>query len=315
MQGRIENDIKKAEKIKRILVGKPAYMEDYLISMSGKTMGSKLAYMRYVLNFLDWISEQINIQKAENFKGVRPSMISRYLEYIGEGKKSSIKAARYYAISNFFKFLYFEGYIDTNPCDRIPAPKIKDEAELVYMNKKEVRMVEKKIATLGNGKWGKRDMAIFTLGVTTGLRVTAISEINIEDIDFERRVIKVVEKGNVNREVGIGNKVAEILEDWIFERNQIIGTETGALFISNRKQRMGVSTIQKMLTKYTNGLDKHISPHKMRSTFATNLYSAKRDVYAVAKALGHKNVQVTARYAEVVEEQKKEIADIMDQLL
>lgn len=317
MKGRMENDVKKAEKIRRILIDAPSYMEDYLISMSDKTMGSKLVYIRYILDFLDWLSStaQINVKREEEFKLVKPSMVSKYLEFAGEGKGNSIKASRYYAISNFFKFLYFESYIDVNPCDRVPAPKNKELPKIVAMNKEEVKEVEKKILEIGKGKWGKRDLAIFMLGVTTGLRVTAISEINIEDINFEERKIRVVEKGKITKDIEIGDKVCQIIKEWILERNDLIDNDWGPLFISNQRTRISTQTIRRMMQKYTVGLNKHITPHKMRSTCATILCEETGNVFLAQNVLGHKSPRTTMRYAEFTKQQQKKATNVMNSII
>lgn len=316
MQGRKENDAKKLKKIRELLIGKPDYMEDYLISMGRKTPGSKLTYIRYVLEFLNYLSPELDVYDVKCFKEIRPSAINKYMEFIGKGKGDSTKATKFYAISNFFRFLYFEGYISVNPCERIETPKIKDTPEVVAMSEEEVALVKRRILENGSiaEKWRKRDLVLFTLGCRSGLRVSALSEINMEDIDYENKSIRVVEKGDVEKIIYIGSNTMELIKDWIHERNRIMGGDEGALFVSNRKQRLSVRRIQEMIANYTSCLDKHITPHKMRSTCATTLYEKTGDIYAVQNTLGHKNIKNTMRYAKYTDEKKKQVANIMDEL-
>ena len=102
------------------------------------------------------------------------------------------------------------------------------------------------------------------------------------------------------------------LKDWCLTREELLKgfEETEALFISNRRIRISTQAIRKLLAKYTSNIDKHITPHKMRSTFATNVYSATGDSYATANALGHTSTSSTKRYALIEDEKKREIADI-----
>jgi integrase/recombinase XerC len=111
-----------------------------------------------------------------------------------------------------------------------------------------------------------------------------------------------IEKGEEERTVFLSDKMMELLKTWLYDREQILrkcNVDCDALFISSEKQRIGITTIRDMLKKYTYNIDKHITPHKLRSTAATNLYEKTGDIYLVADVLGHHNIQNTRRYAKV----------------
>ena len=134
--------------------------------------------------------------------------------------------------------------------------------------------------------------------------------------NLERKTIKIVEKGNKIRTVMFSDGLKEILQDWINDRHQIVGLDKiEALFISNRKQRMSTDCVRQMLKKYTYNIDKHITPHKLRSTCATNVYNATGDIYLTANVLGHSNIANTRRYADISEERKQKAATAMDKIL
>jgi site-specific recombinase XerD len=134
----------------------------------------------------------------------------------------------------------------------------------------------------------------------------------MEDIDFDDRSIVVTEKGNKTRVVFFGENVKRELLYWIRHRREIMGTNDGPLFVSNRKKRISVCAVQDILKKYTAGFDKHITPHKMRSTCATNLYEETHDIYLVQNVLGHSNIANTRRYADMSEEYRRDAASIID---
>lgn len=166
--------------------------------------------------------------------------------------------------------------------------------------------------------WKKRDYAIVMLALSLGLRVTSISEINIDDINFETNELKIVEKGNKIRTLMFSDGLAEILLEWVKDREEKLedmDEDISALFISRQHQRLTAPSIRAMLKKYTYNIDKKITPHKLRSTCATNVYEQTGDIYLTADILGHSNIQNTKRYASISEEKKKKAASAMDNIL
>ena len=178
------------------------------------------------------------------------------------------------------------------------------------MSDREVRKLKGTVSY--NGKNSKRDNCIITIGCATGLRVSAIVNIDIEDIDFDNQTIKVVEKGNIERIINIGPNTIQAIRDWMEERYKRVGNNSGPLFVSNKKSRISVRTVQEMIQKATQDFDKHITPHKMRSTCAMKLYNKTGDIYLTAEQLGHKNLRNTMKYAKASEEKRKDAALLLD---
>ena len=236
-------------------------------------------------------------------------------ELNGEYKelKESTQCTIYSSLCSFFEFLERESYIEDNPFSnhRIERPKVK-ENPVVFLTPEEVRRVEKEImdgdgnaVSIGKQKdWKYRDLLLFRIPVVNGLRVTALSEINVEDIDFLHKKITVTEKGNITKKVDFDPKTERYLRIWIKQREELLNGSSGnALFISNRRTRMTVRTIERVIEKYTECIPgKHITPHKLRSTCGTNAYQQKKDIYLVSKILGHKTTSPTRRYAAVFDE-------------
>ena len=337
MRGRVENEQRMDAKIIEKLRSEPSYMTDYMQSFVRKSYTTKNAYIGYVLEFIHYLEETFgyNINDVNMFVNVKPSMINGYMNYLTRVEKTmnngmvvkngaSIQCKKFYAIKDFFKFLLNDDYITKNPCDNIDPPKVDTVIDVVAMDKEEINLF---LSNVINGvgtqrsksyqaKWKNRDYAVMTLALSLGLRVTSISEINVEDIDFDSNCITVTEKGNNTRKLLFSNNLKAILLEWMKDRNQMLGSERcDALFISNQKKRLCDQSIANLVTKYSRGIDKHITPHKLRSTCATNIYSATGDIYLTADVIGHRNIQNTRRYAKVVDEQKQKAIQAMDKIM
>ncbi|HCX65085.1 MAG TPA: integrase, partial [Eubacteriaceae bacterium] len=159
----------------------------------------------------------------------------------------------------------------------------------------------------------ERDLALMTLFLGTGIRVSELVALNIDDFDFSNNSFLITRKGGNQVVLYFSDEVKQVLSNYLGIRNQtdaLPGHEE-ALFLSLQKKRLGVSSIQKLIKKYTEKVTplKNISPHKLRSTFGTNLYRESGDIYLVADVLGHKDVNTTKKhYAAIGDEQRRQAA-------
>jgi len=326
MKGRKENEEKKLRKIEAKIASQPTYIKKYYYTLDDKSYTTKDTYINYILDFIEFIRDELNLDTSNVscFNNIKKSDIDYYLA--GLNGKTSIKRCRLYGIKTFFKFLEDDEYISNNPCLRVTAPREKEEHTITSLTKKEISIIKKNIfngcgserAKLIQQKWRKRDYAIVMLGLSLGLRATSLSEINLEDINFDTKEITIVEKGNKTRTIMFSDDLKSVLLDWIENRKYILGDEcenTSALFISNRHTRITIFGIENLIKKYTQNIDKHITPHKLRSTCATNVYNKTGDIYLTADILGHSNIANTRRYAQISEERKKKAATAMDDIL
>jgi site-specific recombinase XerD len=158
-----------------------------------------------------------------------------------------------------------------------------------------------------------RDLAIVTLLLGTGIRVSECVGININDIDWKNMGVKVHRKGGAEVVVYFGDEVAVALNDYYEERkgiNAIAGNEE-AFFLSMQRKRIGVRAVENLVKKYAKMVTnvKNITPHKLRSTYGTNLYRETGDIYLVADVLGHKDVNTTRKhYAQIEDDRRREAA-------
>ena len=323
MQGRKEHENMIAIRLEKKVLSYPGYMKGFYYYLVNKSYTTKEAYINKTIKFLEFLKDDIgfDINDVNCFKDVKPSIINMYINKMGN-MKNTAKACNLYAIKNFFQYLYNDDIIDKNPFEKVSIQKDNVEHKITYLDKKEMKKVEKNIKNWEensrSSKWVSRDYAIVVLSLSLGLRVTSVSEIDIDDINLERKTIKIVEKGNKIREVMFSEKVEQVLLQWLKDREVILSPhliQVRALFISARKTRITSRSIFNIVEKYTKNIDKHITPHKLRSTCATNTYNKTGDIYLTADVLGHSNIANTRRYAQISEERKKKAAQAMDDIL
>lgn len=326
MKGRLEHELTMENKIKELIEYSPSYMKNYYQTILNKSYTTQNTYIRYVIDFLDFIDNEygIDIRDANNLGQIKTSMVSSYI--YGLKTKSAVKAARLYGIKSFFKYLINDDYITSNPCDNVTPPKDRKEHKITYLTKEEIEIVKNNILTgcgsdyakIRQQKWTNRDYAIVMLGLSLGLRVASLTEINLQDIDFDHMEIEITEKGNKTRKICFGNKIKEVIIEWLKDRDEMLeekGVETDALFISCQMTRMTSRSISRLVEKYTYNIDKHITPHKLRSTCATNFYNNTKDIYQTADVLGHSNISNTRKYVQIDQSRKREAAKTMDNIL
>ena len=334
MSGRLEKDRLIEEKIKLLVQEQPSVISGYSMSFGRKTSNTKIKYIRHVINFCTYLINEfsIDMNNYQDMQNINYSHITAYMNYIsihspnGEYviKESGSCAAVFYAIKHFCKYLKLCRYIQHNPCEDVEVPKDNKQRNIVSLSQDEIQIIKNNInkgvgtskAKATQVKWKNRDLCLISLGITTGLRVSALSNIDIDDIDFQEKSIKTIEKGNVERTVYLSDKMIELIKIWMKDREVLLkDNDCNALFISAKHQRIGVTTIREMLKKYTYNINKNISPHKLRSTTATNLYDITGDIYLVADVLGHSNIQNTRRYACVSNDRRKLAANTLSKLM
>ena len=157
-----------------------------------------------------------------------------------------------------------------------------------------------------------RDIALLTLLLGTGIRVSECVGLDLEDVDFKNNGIKIRRKGGYEAVIYFGEEVEEALQDYLEERNHVI-PQSGhehALFLSMQNRRISVRAVENMVKKYSATVTslKKITPHKLRSTYGTSLYRETGDIYLVADVLGHKDVNTTKKHYAALEDERRRSA-------
>ena len=157
-----------------------------------------------------------------------------------------------------------------------------------------------------------RDLALLTLLLGTGIRVSECVGLDINDVDFKNGGIHIHRKGGKEVTVYFGMEVEDALQDYLDERfgiDAMPGNEK-ALFLSLQKKRINVRSVENLVKKYARLVTplKKITPHKLRSTYGTNLYRETGDIYLVADVLGHSDVNTTKKHYAALEDERRRSA-------
>ena len=306
MTGREEHRIASQKNMMIKIQKMPEIIQKYYYYLNNKyEYKTTEKYIYYVKKYID------SFEKIDYIYNINSSSIDKYimsLDFTQEGnveyKSDAYKCFVWRIIKNFYQFLISQKLVEHNPCITEGKPKMKKRKNTIVLTDKEINEVIKCVTTgVGTGKslthqanWRERDILLILLLIQTGARCTELNEINIEDIDFDECSIKSIGKGGKEYTKVFDTSIIPYFEKWISKREVILGNRTGALFISNRKVRMSVTNIEKLVHKYTSTLDKKISPHKFRSTYGTNLYKETGDIEYVRRCMGHSDIGTTGFY-------------------
>ena len=227
------------------------------------------------------------------------------------------------SIRSFYDYLFKNNRIPSNVTTLVPLPKIHEKPILRLSLEETQRMLEQ--AATGDGltarqqAWHKltvkRDYALLSLFLGTGIRVSECVGMNIADVDLEDNAFLVTRKGGNQVVLYFPPEVAEALAEYMSERETVTAQpgHEDALFLSMQKRRITQRAVQNLVKKYASiaaPLKPRISPHKLRSTFATNLYNKTGDIYLVADVLGHTSVDTTRKhYADMTDARRRMAAE------
>lgn len=325
MNGKLEKELVFDKKITAKLKNQPPVLTEFYYDMrdEDKSYTTINNYIDHVIHFMKFITNDRYRRKF--YENITSADIKRYMNSIKRKEVNGevvevgdeIRAARWSSLNAFFTFLKSNNYIEENPLEKTKRPRAKVEHVVTYLDKDEITSLLEKIKEEAQPMFVNRDLCLISLGLTTGLRVSALCNINIEDIDFKENRIKVIEKGNKTRYIMFGGNTQALMHNCIADRTKYFSkAETDALFVSRNGNRLSTSMVRALLEKYTNGVtNKHITPHKLRASCATNLYQKTGDLLLTSKILGHENIQTTRRYAAVADESMEKATQILDDLV
>lgn len=255
--------------------------------------------------------------------------IQMYMEYLSLYMKNDSeitndnlgKMRKLASLRSFYKYLFKNSLIDADVAQLIDMPK-RHEKPIIRLEIDEVArmldLVESGEAMTDrqkryNDHTKVRDLAILTLFLDTGIRVSELVGINIDDVDFSINGFLVTRKGGNQTILYFSDEVEGVLRDYLKVRKEIKAAagDEDALFLSLQNRRISVRAVQNMVKKYATQaapLKKHLSPHKLRSTFGTNLYHETGDIYLVADVLGHSDVNTTRRHYAAMSDDRRRMA-------
>ncbi|MDP8263065.1 MAG: tyrosine recombinase XerC [Candidatus Ancaeobacter aquaticus] len=207
-------------------------------------------------------------------------------------------------LRSFFKFLVREEVLKTSPMTGISSPKLNKPLPHFLDVNEVTRLIESPDCTDVSGL---RDRAIMEIFYSSGVRISELVSLDVNNVDFVGEIMKVRGKGKKERLVPIGNTAISILVDYLKKRE----SQSNAVFLNKYGDRITVRSVERMLQKYLRktAIDKNISPHALRHTFATHMLDAGANLRVVQELLGHKNLSTTQIYTHVTAEKMKKVYD------
>jgi integrase/recombinase XerC len=218
-------------------------------------------------------------------------------EQIKSGLNKATVSRRLASIRSFFKFLYREGYKKSNPAKLVSNPKISKLLPRFLSVDDAFSLVEK---PEGAGFASARDRAILELLYSSGIRVSELSGLNVDDINIKEGLLKVKGKGRKERIVPVGSKALDAIKSYMVERIPLKGKDK-ALFLNRTGTRLTDRGVRRIVVKYARliGIDGQIGPHALRHTFATHLLHGGADLRVIQELLGHSSLSTTQKYTHL----------------
>ncbi|MCR4588567.1 MAG: tyrosine-type recombinase/integrase [Lachnospiraceae bacterium] len=332
-----EQDKINISKTREILATLPPFIKDFINGIADYTSTrTRLAYAYDIRVFFLFIQENNPLYKDKDLKEIPISVldeltrkdIEEYLDYMTyyqkEGKEVTNhergKARKISSLRSMYRYYYQHEMIKNDTAALVPVPKLHENV-IIRLEPNEVAILLDQVEsgaklTASQLKYHQktklRDVAILTLLLGTGIRVSECVGIDINDVDFDNDGVMVHRKGGYDSIVYFGYEVETALQDYLEERRNIIAVQgsENALFLSLQNKRMSVRAVEKMVKKYAENVTtlKKITPHKLRSTYGTTLYRESGDIYLVASVLGHSDVNTTRKHYAALDEDRKRSA-------
>ena len=332
-QEKIENTVKLREFLKEL----PPYVKDYFRAKEPTTSDkTRLSYAYDLRVFFRFLKESNPALKEKSIcdisladlSSLKPVDFEEFEEFLkayqtADGRletNSRVGIARKMScLRSFYEYLCKRQLVPYNPVRMVDMPRVKEKA-IIQLDPDEVVTLLDHIENYGNqlsgvqlyhyNKQKYRDLAIVTLLLGTGVRVSECVGLNISDSDFKNNGIRMLRKGGNEMVVYFGEEVEKALKDYLdLSRNGItpLAGHEDALFLSGQRKRISVDAVEKMVKKYCSAVSvKTITPHKLRSTYGTALYRETGDIYLVADVLGHADVNTTKKhYARLTDDRRR----------
>ena len=334
--------INNIQKLRELEAKLPAFCTTYFRGINVK-VGSRtciayaydlLIFFSYMQNFIKKDCDDLKDISLNDIDAITRIDLENYMDYLSlytsddgitHTNDEHGKARKLSALKGMYNYFYEAELIKNNPASIVHTPKIH-EKNIIRLDPNEVATLldivdngsetESKHQKAYHNITRLRDLALLTLLLGTGIRVSECVGLNIKDIDFDNCSLKVVRKGGNEAIVYFGDEVEDAMRDYLEERKNIMAI-TGheeALFLSMQNKRLSVRSVELLVKKYASQVTslKKITPHKLRSTYGTNLYKESGDIYLVASVLGHKDVNTTKKhYADINEDAKRNARNIV----
>ena len=330
-----QTDVDNTLRLRDVLKTLPPFCRDFFRAIEPRTTTkTRISYaydIRIFFQFLleqnpafrDWSIDAFTVDVLDQLTAVDLEEYEEYLKVYQAGDKTETNGERglkrkMSSLRSFYAYYFKREMIHTNPTVLVDVPKIHHKS-IIRLEADEVALLLDYIEHGGDELTGQkkvyyektkdRDLALVTLLLGTGVRVSECVGLDIEDVDFKNNGIKVTRKGGNEMVVYFGPEVEKALKNYLEVRKNIIPVEghEHALFYSTQRKRIGVQAVENLVKKYARQVTttKKITPHKLRSTYGTALYQETGDIYLVADVLGHKDVNTTKKHYAALDDSRR----------
>ena len=330
-----QTDVENTLRLRDVLKTLPPFCRDFFRAIEPRTTTkTRISYAYDIRIFFQFLLEQnpsfrawsidaFTVDVLDQLTAVDLEEYEEYLKVYQAGDKTETNGERglkrkMSSLRSFYAYYFKREMIHTNPTVLVDVPKIHQKS-IIRLEADEVALLLDYIEHGGDDLTGQkkvyyektkdRDLALVTLLLGTGVRVSECVGLDIEDVDFKNNGIKVTRKGGNEMVVYFGPEVEKALKNYLEVRKNIIPVEghEHALFYSTQRKRIGVQAVENLVKKYARQVTttKKITPHKLRSTYGTALYQETGDIYLVADVLGHKDVNTTKKHYAALDDSRR----------
>ncbi|KPJ97761.1 MAG: recombinase XerC [Desulfobacterales bacterium SG8_35] len=279
------------------------YIENFITWLTdekGYSRHTIINYRRDLLEFADGVGRKTAVDTLD------AKIIRDYVYSLNIKNKSSSVARKLSALRTFCRFLEQENIIRHNPMGSIPMPK-QEQHIPVFLSVDEVFAL---LEAPGKGEnFCSRDRAVLELLYSTGMRVSELVACNLASLDFASEMVRVKGKGNRERMVPMGAPAIKTLQAYIADREELLRNRLQqgkkiakeAVFLNSRGTRLSVRSVERLIAEYGRkaGIDKPVTPHVLRHSFATHLLEMGADMRSVQELLGHASLSTTQKYTHL----------------
>lgn len=331
-------DRENTQRLRSMIKELPPFCADFFRGIEPRTSSrTRIAYAYDLKIFFDFLHKENPVIARLDIKEITLSHLDQllvsdleeymeYLKYRFNDKNQEVVnkergiMRKISSLKSFYNYYYRRELIKNNPAALVQLPKLH-EKEIIRLDIDEVARL---LDEVENGesltekqkqfhdKTKVRDLAMLTLLLGTGIRVSECVGLDLDDIDFNNGGIRIHRKGGKEVTIYFGIEVEDALKDYLEERMEMEPVEghDNALFLSLQMKRMSVRSVEKLVKKYAKLVNplKKITPHKLRSTYGTSLYQETGDIYLVADVLGHSDVNTTRRHYAAMEDSRRRSA-------
>ena len=253
------------------------------------------SYQRDIQGFLDFLAGEQEIEDCANadIHHVRAFIAKRHRQGLAGSSMQRLLSS----VRGFYKFLLKNNYINANPAVDVRAPKGEKKLPKVM----DVDQVDRLLSGTASSPLEMRDHAMMELMYSSGLRLSELVNLNLEDIEMHAAQVRVLGKGNKTRYLPIGQQAREALASWLELRDRVAQQDERGVFVNNRGSRLSQRAVQKRMREQAQRtqLGVHVHPHMLRHSFASHLLESSGDLRSVQELLGHANISTTQVYTQL----------------